>query len=110
MIVEPNLHMAMLLERGWASTVKVWTTAAARAAADEVDLCGANSFCIGFGDSTGEFNSNRSVSSERKLFSLPSLGRRIRSSLCSAVSELLDAPLAPLPIERVQFAVVRSGC
>lgn len=51
-------------------------TAAARAAADEVDCRGANSFCIGFGDSTGGSNSKLSVSSDGMLFSLPSFGRR----------------------------------
>ena len=52
------------------------TTAAARAAADEVSRCTADSFCISFGDSTGGFNSNLFVSSDGILFSLPSLGRR----------------------------------
>jgi hypothetical protein len=52
------------------------TTAAARAAADEPGRCAGNSFCIGFGDSTGGLDSKLSVSSDGKVFSLQSLGQR----------------------------------
>lgn len=52
------------------------TTAAARAAADEVDRRTAGSCWICFGDSTGGFNSMISVSSDGILFSLQSFGRR----------------------------------
>ena len=51
------------------------TTSAARAAA-EVGRCAAKPFCIGFGDSTGGFNSKLLVSSNGKVFLLPSLGLR----------------------------------
>ena len=52
------------------------TTAAARAAADEVDRRTAGSCWICFGDWTGGFNSKLPVSSNGILFSLPSFGRR----------------------------------
>ena len=49
------------------------TTAVARAAT-EVGRCVVKPFCIGFGDSTGGFDSKLSVSSDGNVFSLPSLG------------------------------------